>query len=155
MRDVQTVAMTARYPLGEVQMIDSKTAPYAALVLRLAIGVMLIAHASLKIFVFTPAGTIKFFASLGLPEWFAYFIMAVEMLGGIALILGVLTRWVSLVIAAEFIGIIVTVQGAKGWLFSNPGGGWEFPAFVAAAALALALLGDGAYALWGSRSATS
>ena len=135
-------------------MIDSKTAPYAALVLRLALGVMLIAHGALKVFVFTPAGTVKFFASLGLPEAFAYFIMALEIGGGTLLILGVLTRWVALVIAGEFIGIIVTVQGAKGWLFSNPGGGWEFPAFVAVAAVALALLGDGPYALLrSSRSA--
>ncbi len=137
-------------------MVDSKLAPYAALVLRLALGVMLLAHAALKVFVFTPAGFIKFFATLGLPEWFAYSIITLEVVGGIALILGVLARWVALVIAGEFIGIIVTVHGAKGWVFSNPGGGWEYPAFVTAAAVALALLGDGAYALLrSSRSAAS
>lgn len=137
-------------------MIDSKLAPFAALILRLALGVMLLAHAGLKVFVFTLPGTVKFFASLGLPEWFAYVIIAVEAVGGIALILGVLARWVALVVAGEFVGIIVMVQGAKGWVFSNPGGGWEFPAFVIAAAVALALLGDGAYALMrSSRSAAS
>jgi putative oxidoreductase len=136
-------------------MIDSKTAPYAALVLRLAIGVMLLAHAALKVFVMTPPTVVKFFASLGLPEWFAYFIIALETLGGAALIFGVLSRWVALLIAAEFVGIIVTVQGSKGWLFSNPGGGWEFPAFVVAGAVALALLGDGPYALLKSRSAST
>jgi putative oxidoreductase len=137
-------------------MIDSKLAPFAALILRLALGVMLLAHAGLKVFVFTLPGTVKFFASLGLPEWFAYAILALEVVGGIALILGVLARWVALVVAGEFVGIIVMVQGAKGWVFSNPGGGWEFPAFVIAAAVALALLGDGAYALMrSSRSAAS
>jgi putative oxidoreductase len=137
-------------------MIDSKLAPFAALILRLALGVMLLAHAGLKVFVFTLPGFIKFFASLGLPEWFAYAILALEVVGGIALILGVLARWVALVVAGEFVGIIVMVQGAKGWVFSNPGGGWEFPAFVIAAAVALALLGDGAYALMrSSRSAAA
>ena len=137
-------------------MVDSRLAPYAALVLRLALGVVLLAHAAVKVFVFTPAGFIKFFASLGLPEWFAYFIIALEVVGGIALILGVLARWVALPIAGEFIGTIVMVHGAKGWVFSSPGGGWEYPAFMAAAALALALLGDGAYALLRSwRSAAS
>jgi putative oxidoreductase len=137
-------------------MIDSKLAPFAALILRLALGVMLLAHAGLKVFVFTLPGFIKFFASLGLSEWFAYAILALEVVGGIALILGVLARWVALVVAGEFVGIIVMVQGAKGWVFSNPGGGWEFPAFVIAAAVALALLGDGAYALMrSSRSAAS
>jgi putative oxidoreductase len=137
-------------------MVDSRLAPYAALVLRLALGVMLLAHAGLKVFVFTPAGTVKFFASLGLPEWFAYFIIALEVVGGIALILGVLARWFALVIAGELVGTIVLVHGAKGWLFSNAGGGWEYPAFVAATAVALALLGDGAYALlrsWRSAAA--
>jgi len=137
-------------------MVDSRLAPFAALILRLALGVMLLAHAGLKVFVFTLPGFIKFFASLGLPEWFAYAILALEVAGGIALILGVLARWVALVVAGEFVGIIVMVQGAKGWVFSNPGGGWEYPAFVIAAAVALALLGDGACALMrSSRSAAA
>ena len=48
-------------------MIDTRTAPYAALLLRLALGGMFLAHGLLKIMVFTPAGTVGFFASLGLP----------------------------------------------------------------------------------------
>ena len=48
-------------------MTDSRTAPYASLLLRLALGILFLAHFSLKFFVFTPAGTAKFFASLGLP----------------------------------------------------------------------------------------
>jgi putative oxidoreductase len=128
-------------------MIDGRTAPYAALVLRLAIGLMFLAHAGLKIFVFTPAGFVKYFAGLGLPEWFAYAIIALEVIGGLALILGVLARWVALILAAELIGTIVMVHGAKGFAFTNAGGGWEFPALWAVAAVALALLGDGPYTL--------
>ena len=48
-------------------MIDNRTAPYAAFVLRLALGAMFIAHAILKYAVFTLPGTAKFFESLGLP----------------------------------------------------------------------------------------
>ncbi|MBI5321837.1 DoxX family protein [Bradyrhizobium sp.] len=128
-------------------MIDARTAPFAALVLRLTLGAMFLAHAGLKIFVFTPAGFVKNFGGLGLPAWLAYFIIAIEIVGGLALILGVLARWAALILSAELVVTIVMVHGARGFLFTNPGGGWEFPALWAASALALALLGDGAYAL--------
>ena len=49
-------------------MIDNRTAPYAALVLRVSLGVMFIAHSLiLKYFVFTLPGTAQFFQSVGLP----------------------------------------------------------------------------------------
>jgi putative oxidoreductase len=134
-------------------MIDTKLAPYAALLLRLALAAMLLAHAGLKIFVFTPAGAVKFFGSLGVPEYGAYGIMAFEVIAAAALILGVFSRWVALAVAVELMGTIVLVHGPRGWLFSSQGGGWEYPAFMIAAALALALLGNGAYAL--SKSSSS
>jgi hypothetical protein len=71
-------------------MIDSRTAPYAALLLRVSLGLLFLAHAGLKFFVFTPAGTAKFFDSVGLPPALAYVTIAVEVLGGVALILGLL-----------------------------------------------------------------
>ena len=128
-------------------MIDTRTAPYAALLLRLSLGVMFIAHALLKILVFTPAGTVGFFASLGVPGWFAYPTMGAELLGGILLIAGIQTRMVSLALVPVLIGSIVLVHGAYGWLFSNPNGGWEYPLFLTMATLVQALLGDGAYSL--------
>jgi putative oxidoreductase len=138
-------------------MIDTLTAPYAALLLRLAVGALFLAHAGLKILVFTPAGFVKYFAGLGLPEWLAYAVIAIEIAGGLALIAGVLVRWVSLVLAAELIVTIVLVHGSRGFLFTSPGGGWEFPALWAAAAVSLSLIGDGPYALiksWPVRPAT-
>ena len=69
-------------------MIDSRTAPYAATLLRVALGLLFLAHAGLKIFVFTPAGTAQFFGSLGLPPALAYLVIAIEVIGGVALILG-------------------------------------------------------------------
>ncbi|MCC2103179.1 MAG: DoxX family protein [Hyphomicrobiales bacterium] len=128
-------------------MIDQKTAPYAALILRVTMGLMFLAHAYLKVFVFGMAGAGKFFASIGLPAWFLYPILALEIIGGLALIAGVLVRWIAIPLFIEMIATIVLVHGANGWLASAKGGGWEFPALWAAGLAALALLGDGAHAL--------
>ena len=128
-------------------MTDSRLSPYAILVLRVALGILSLAHVGLKIFVFTPAGTAGFFASLGLPGFLAYPVMAVELIGGLAMIFGVYARLAALVTIPVLLGAIVTVHGAAGFFFNNPNGGWEFPAFWAIALLALAGLGDGAYAL--------
>ncbi len=128
-------------------MIDFRTAPYAALLLRLTLGLLFLAHASLKFFVFTPAGTAKFFGSLGLPGELAYLVIAAEVLAGIALILGVRTRPVAIAATPILLGAIFTVHGAAGFFFNNPNGGWEYPAFWTIALIVQALLGDGAYAL--------
>ena len=128
-------------------MIDTRTAPYAALLLRTSLGVMFIAHALLKILVFTPAGTAGFFASLGVPGWFAYPTMGVELIGGMLLVAGIQTRFVSLALVPVLIGSIVLVHGGNGWLFTNANGGWEYPLFLTMAALVQAMLGDGAYSL--------
>lgn len=128
-------------------MTDSRTAPYASLLLRLALGILFLAHFGLKFFVFTPAGTAKFFASLGLPGGLAYVTMAVELVGAIALILGIYTRIVAIVLIPILLGAIFTVHGPAGFFFTNPNGGWEFPAFWIVGLLALALTGDGKYAL--------
>jgi putative oxidoreductase len=100
----------------------------------------------LKIFVFTVGGTVGFFESLGLPAVLAYATIAAESLGGLALILGVFTRWVSLALLPVLLGAL-WVHSGNGWLFTAEGGGWEYPLFLAAAALTQALLGDGAHAL--------
>ena len=128
-------------------MIDSRTAPYAALLLRLSLGALFLAHAGLKFFVFTPAGTAKFFGSVGLPGELAYLVILAEVLAAVALILGVWTRVVALLATPILLGAIFTVHGQAGFFFSNPHGGWEFPAFWTVALLVQALLGDGALAV--------
>jgi len=128
-------------------MIDSRTAPYAALLLRVSLGVLFLAHVGLKIFVFTPAGTARFFASVGMPPELAYVVIPAEVLAGIALILGIWTRPVAIAATPILLGAIFTVHGAAGFFFTNPHGGWEYPAFWTVALIVQALLGDGAYAL--------
>jgi len=128
-------------------MIDSRTAPFAALLLRISLGALFLAHAGLKFFVFTPAGTAKFFGSVGLPPDLAYLIIGAEILAGTALILGAWTRLVAILATPILLGAIFTVHGAAGFFFTNPHGGWEYPAFWTIALIVQALLGDGAFAL--------
>ncbi len=128
-------------------MIDVVTAPYAALLLRVALAVLFFAHAGLKLFVFKPAGTAGFFRSLGLPGWLAYVTIAAEIGGAIALLFGIWPRAVALLLVPLLLGTIVTVHGKAGFFFDSPKGGWEYPAFWIVGLLTLALLGDGAAAL--------
>ena len=136
-------------------MIDTRTAPYAALILRITLGILFLAHAGLKVFVFTPAGAAQFFGSLGLPPALAYLTIAVEAVGGIALILGIFTRWVALALIPVLIGAIAFVHGPAGFFFNNPNGGWEYLAFWIAALVVQALLGDGALALQAGSAKTA
>ncbi len=128
-------------------MIDLATGPYAIVLLRLSLAVLFFAHAGLKLFVFTPAGTAGYFKSLGLPGWLAYVTIAAEVLGAAALFLGIWPRLAALALVPLMLGTIITVHGKAGFFFTNANGGWEFPAFWTAGLLAVALLGDGALAL--------
>lgn len=115
--------------------------------LRISLGAIYIAHSLyLKLVVFTLPGTAQFFESIGLPGPLAYLVFAAEAVGGIALVLGVQTRWSALALVPVALGAAWAHAGA-GWLFTNPGGGWEYPLFLAVATLAQSLLGDGAFAL--------
>lgn len=127
-------------------MIDTRTTPYAALVLRVALGAMFIAHALLKYYVFTLPGTVQFFQSLGLPGPLAYLTFWAELVGGALILAGLGTRWVAAALIPVLLGATWAHAG-NGWLFTAQNGGWEYPAFLAVAAVALTLLGDGKYAL--------
>jgi putative oxidoreductase len=128
-------------------MLDKQTAAYGAFLLRVSLGVLFLAHGALKLFVFTPAGTVEFFASLGLPPAVADLTMLAELGGGALLLAGVMTRRVALALVPFVLGTIIFDHGANGWIFSSPGGGWEFPAFWTVTLMVQALLGDGAFAL--------
>jgi putative oxidoreductase len=132
-------------------MIDARTAPYAALLLRITLGGLFLAHAALKLFVFTPAGTAQFFAGLGLPPGLAYATMAAEVLGGLALIAGLYTRVVAVALTPILLGAIATVHAHAGFFFTDANGGWEYPAFWIVALLVQALLGNGAFAISAAR----
>lgn len=125
------------------------TAPqpgHAALVLRLTLGVTLLAHGLLKLLVFTLPGTVGFFASVGFPGWLAYPVVALEVVGGALLIVGLYVRPIAILAIFSLLGT-ASVHLGNGWVFSNPKGGWEYPVFLAVTAFAVALGGEGSYAL--------
>jgi putative oxidoreductase len=127
-------------------MIDDKLAPYGAFVLRAALGVMFLAHAYLKVGVFGVAGFEGFLAQSGLPTALAWPIILGEVLGGLAILAGFYSRLVSVALLPILLGAFF-IHAPNGWVFNAPNGGWEYPAFLPVAALAHALIGEGAFAL--------
>jgi putative oxidoreductase len=124
-------------------MQSSRRIDAATVLLRTTVGVMFVAHAALKYFVFTLPGTATFFESLGLPGALGYATFAAELVGGALLIAGIGTRIVALALTPILIGATWAHAG-NGWTFSAPNGGWEYPAFLTIATLVTALLGNGA-----------
>jgi putative oxidoreductase len=127
-------------------MIDSRSAPYGAFVLRVALGLMWVSHALLKYVVFTIPGFAGFLGSLGLPEALAWPVFLAELIGGVLIIAGIYARHVALLLIPVMAGAM-SVHIPNGWLFSAAGGGWEYPGFLIVASFALWLIGDGAFAL--------
>jgi len=120
----------------------------AALLLRVVVGALFLAHAWLKFRVFTPKGTADYFKSLGLPAFMGNVSIAIETLGGAMLILGIATRPVALLLIPQMLGTIVLVHGKKGFWFTNEGGGWEYPGLWIICLVVIAMIGSGAAALW-------
>jgi putative oxidoreductase len=118
----------------------------AALLLRLALGTMFVAHGLLKVMVFTLPGTVGFFEQVGFPGWLAYIVTFAEIGGGVLLLAGVAVPAVSIALLPVLLGALF-VHWGSGWVFSSPNGGWEYPAFLAVAAVVQALLGPGKFAL--------
>ena len=125
-----------------------KTQPnqYAALILRVSLGIVFIAHGLLKVLVFTLPGTAQFFEGVGFPGWLAYPVAYLEIGGGALLIAGIATRQLSLLFLPILLGAL-WVHAGNGWVFSNPNGGWEFVAFLIVATIIQVMIGSGAFAL--------
>lgn len=122
----------------------------AAFLLRVALGIMFLAHSLLlKLFVFTLPGTAQFFVTIGLPGWLAYVIFTAEAIAGVLLVLGVQTRWVALAMVPVLAGATWAHWG-NGWMFGYPNGGWEYPAYLTVLAIVQGLVGDGRFAVWPS-----
>jgi putative oxidoreductase len=125
---------------------NNTSATYGALLLRVALGVMWIAHALLKLLVFTLPGTAQYFQSVGFAGFLAYPVFAVELAGGVALILGIYARQIALLLV-PVMACAASVHVHNGWVHTSPGGGWEYPVFLIIASVTVWLLGDGALAL--------
>jgi putative oxidoreductase len=116
------------------------------LMLRICLGTMWIAHALLKLFVFTLPGTAAFFTSVGLPGLLAYPVFVAELIGGLAIVFGLYGRQASLLLTPVLLGA-AWVHLPNGWMHTSNGGGWEYPMFLTGASLAHCLLGDGRLSL--------
>ena len=117
-----------------------------AFVLRVALGSVLLAHGLLKVLVFTVPGTVGFFGSIGLPPIVAYLTIFGEIAGAIALLAGLYTRLAALLSLPILLGATWAHIG-NGWVFSNEGGGWEFPALLVVLAISVAVQGAGRFAV--------
>jgi putative oxidoreductase len=131
-------------------MMKLNTPDYAALLLRITLGSMFVAHGLLKFLVFTVGGTAGFFESVGFPGWTAYIVAPAEVLAAVALIVGLQTRWVALASMPILLGSLA-VHAGNGWLFSNPKGGWEYSLYLITTAAVVALLGGGRLAITNSK----
>ncbi|MCL1526344.1 LysR family transcriptional regulator [Xanthomonas nasturtii] len=124
-----------------------RSVAYGAALLRISLGMLFLVHGLTKLLVFTPAGSAAYFQSLGLPGALAYVSMTLEFGLGVLLLLGTYAR------RDVLLGTVVAVHGDNGFGFSNPGGGWEYPALWAVLLIVQALPGDGAFAVKPSRGA--
>ena len=125
-------------------MNDSRTTATAALLLRLALGMLFIAHALLKYFVFTPArhrAVLRFARPARLPRLRR--LSPSSWPAASCSLAGVRTRAVALALIPVLLGATWAHAG-NGWLFTSANGGWEYPAFLTVAARRAGLLGDGA-----------
>ncbi len=124
----------------------SSSMAYGIALLRVSLGVMWVAHALLKWFVFTLPGAAQYFDSIGIPGWMAYPVFAMELSGGLALMLGFYARQVALALV-PVMSVAAWVHVPNGWAHTSAGGGWEYPLFLIMASVSLWMLGDGAHAL--------
>jgi putative oxidoreductase len=118
----------------------------ALLVLRLVLAAVFITHGYAKLFGMHISGVTGFFTSIGvpLPGIAAPFIAVLEFVGGIALLLGAFTRVFAFLLACDMLGAIILVHAKNG--YAGPKG-IEAVLGNFAMAVAIALLGAGAYAL--------
>ena len=130
-------------------MTDAVHARYGILLLRVAVGIDWIVHALLK----TWRGMNTHEALLaknGITPLLAWPTFSMELIGGCAILLGWYTRqWAAVLLI--FLAVVVWIKWPVGWLYSNPGGGFEYPLFWLIAQAALVLAGSGAFALRGER----
>ena len=117
--------------------------PLALLVLRVVLGVIMVAHGYSKVF----GGLhhqVDFVRTLGLPGWVAYLSAAAELLGGFLVIAGLLTRCAALAIAIDM-GVAIWKVNWKNGLTADHG--YQLPLALAAMAFALIFFGPGSFAL--------
>jgi uncharacterized membrane protein YphA (DoxX/SURF4 family) len=112
----------------------------ARLLLRVGLAAVLIVHGWAKVQNIDPF--VGMITGLGLPAVFAYLVAALEFVGGIFLLVGLLTEWVAWLVALQFLVIVLYVKRGADFV-----GGTELDFLMLFTAAGVALLGAGQYAL--------
>ena len=126
--------------------IDQRTGPYAALLLRVALGSLFLAHLYWKFFILD-GGIDRWwgnFSTNGYPWFVPYYVISVEFVGALCLIPGIYTRWVALYAAPMMFGAAQFWLTRKGFYFTAAGG--ELPLLWGTMLIVQVILGDGAWA---------
>lgn len=123
------------------------TQEWGLLVLRIVVGLVFAVHGAQKLFLFGIGGTAGFMGSLGIPapQVAAIVVILVELIGGLALLIGLGTRYVAALLAVDMVVALVTVHLTNG--FFADAGGVEFVLVLLATALFFVLHGGGAWAV--------
>ncbi|HEX9109689.1 MAG TPA: DoxX family protein [Longimicrobiales bacterium] len=129
-----------------VESRESTVADLGFTLLRVVVGLTFVAHGALKVFMMGHAGTAGFFAHLGVPfpGTTSVLIMALECLGGLALVFGLFTRVLAFLLACDMAGAILFAKLRGGFFAPN---GAELEILLLACALAFALGGGGPWSL--------
>jgi putative oxidoreductase len=121
--------------------------PVAATLMRVIVGVMFLMHVSTKFKIGASAVAANVFAKNGLEPalTLAYLIMALELIGGVCLIIGLFTRFFAAAFAIEMLVALVAVHLSKGYAAS--GGGFEYVLLIGAVCFVFSILGGGPYSV--------
>ena len=127
-------------------MDTAKTLHYGLLVIRIVLGIVMVAHGGQKLFTFGHAGVAGGFAQMGMPapQIAAALIIAVEFFGGLMMLAGLFTRWVGLAFAFAMLVASLKVHLPNGFFMP---GGYELTMTLGAMALGLALTGPGRFSV--------
>ena len=126
--------------------VDAVLSKWGLIPLRIAVGVIFLMHGWQKVFVFGIAGTADILRWVGIPfpEFFAVIVMTTELLGGLAILFGLLARWAALALAFEMTVAIFTARMHGGFFTPN---GYEFELSLLGACLTIAAIGSGVVSL--------
>ena len=123
-------------------------APIVYLLTRITMGVIFLVHGYTKLS-FGDAAVIRYFASLGMPapELTAYWAIFAETVGGICLILGLITRFFAAALAIQMLFALYVFHWANGFMIVTGRYGYEYVLLLGVVLFAIAIRGGGPYSI--------